>query len=126
MALSGAPAVYQSAASGPTARCPMLSAAGGSTNSLNVPLVVMRPSRLAPDSANHSAPSGPATIPFGELLAVAIGKSLAMPAGVIRPILLALPSENQSVPSGPATMSNGPAFGLAVAKSDTVPPGVTR
>ena len=37
---------------------------------------------------NHSAPSGPAVMPSGSLLAVGIGNSVITPAVVMRPILL--------------------------------------
>ena len=65
----------------------------------------MRPTLFAPVSVNHSAPSGPAVIPWGEEFAVGIGNSVRTPAVVRRPILF--PSVNQSAPSGPAAIPSG-------------------
>jgi hypothetical protein len=50
------------------------------------PAVVMRPILLEPGSVNHSAPSGPETIPRGKLPAVGTGNSVivcAMAASAI-------------------------------------------
>jgi hypothetical protein len=70
------------------------------------PAVVIRP--ILPPSVNHSAPSGPAVMPWGKLLAVGIINSVMTPAVVIRPILLPVFSVNHSAPSGPAVMPSGP------------------
>ncbi len=64
----------------------------------------------APDSANHIAPSGPATIPTGRLVSGRTN-SVIVPACVIRPTLdePAEPSPftvYQRFPSGPAAMSS--------------------
>ncbi len=45
----------------------------GVVNSAIVPAVVIRPIFTAVYSVNHSAPSGPATIPTGPLFAVGTG-----------------------------------------------------
>ncbi len=64
-----------------------------------------------PDSANHIAPSGPATIPTGRLVSGRTN-SVIVPVIVIRPTL-ELPAEPspftvyQRFPSGPAAMSSG-------------------
>src|SRR5436309_1598017 len=68
------------------------------------PAGVIRPILPAVDSVNQRAPSGPAAMPPGLLLAVGTVNSVMTPAGVIRPILLPMVSVNQRFPSGPATM----------------------
>src|SRR5262245_20559249 len=50
----------------------------------------IRPILLPVVSANHNAPSGPATMPMGLLPAVGIGNSVIAPPSVMRPILLPL------------------------------------
>jgi hypothetical protein len=78
-------------------------------------------------SVNHSAPSGPAVMPYGPLLLVGIGNSVIVPAVVIRPILLLFNSVNHSAPSGPAVIIQGKllfvvgriAMGLPLASSTT-------
>ena len=64
---------------------------------------VIRPILPLP-SVNHSAPSGPAVINWGLLVAVGTGNSVMTPAVVIRPTLLPTSSVNHSAPSGPAVM----------------------
>ena len=53
---------------------------------MTTPDVVMRPIWLAFCSVNQSAPSGPAAMLFGMLVAVGIANSVIVPAGVMRPI----------------------------------------
>src|ERR1017187_296890 len=60
------------------------------------------------NSTNHTAPSGPAVIPYGWLLPVGDGNSVITPAGVILPILFVCVSGNQRLPSGPAVMHSVP------------------
>src|ERR1700730_5989839 len=63
--------------------------------------VVIRPILLAPNSVNHSAPSGPATIPKGWLDGDGRAKDETKPAVVIRPIAFPLFLVNHRAPSGP-------------------------
>src|ERR1017187_584082 len=72
------------------------------------PAVVIRPILLLLDSANHSAPSGPAAIPAGQANAVGTGYSVMYPAVVIRPILSPSCSVNHSAPSGPPPPCGSP------------------
>src|SRR5215468_8905894 len=58
-------------------------------------------------SVNHMSPSGPATMPVGELDAVAIGNVVTVPDGVTRPISFELKSVNQTFPSGPPATPRG-------------------
>jgi hypothetical protein len=58
----------------------------GTGYSVITPAVVMRPILLPPYSVNQSAPSGPAVIDCGSLLAVGTGYSVIAPAVVMRPI----------------------------------------
>ena len=81
----------------------------------------MRPILLAPFSMNHSAPSGPAVMPMGELPAVGIGNSVTTPAVVMRPILLATCSVNHSAPSGPAVMPPGLLLAVGIGNSLITP-----
>src|SRR5258708_34975930 len=76
-------------------------------NSEKVPAVVTRPILLPFSSVNHRAPSGPAVIPWGVLLAVGMMNSLTTPAVVIRPILLPAGPlmVNHTALSGPAPMA---------------------
>src|SRR5262245_14145619 len=86
------------------------------TNSLIVvPLVVIRPILLPTCSVNQIAPSGPAAMPEGALLAVGATNSVIEPAVVIRPILLPTFSVNHRLPSGPDAIANGklPAVGMS-------------
>ena len=53
-----------------------------------VPVVVIRPIWLLPDSVNQRLPSGPGEITKGSLLGEGIVKSVTAPVGVMRPILL--------------------------------------
>ena len=87
-------------------------------NWVMTPAVVIRPILLPESSANHSAPSGPAAMPKGPLLAVGRLNSLVTtPSGVIRPILLPLYSVNHSAPSGPAAMARLEAEAVGMAYS---------
>src|SRR5438093_12561081 len=70
---------------------------------------VMRPILLPSASVNQRAPSGPAVIPTGELLA-GIANSVRAPVGVMRPILLPPSPVNQRGPSGPAVILTGRAL----------------
>ena len=72
-----------------------------SGNSLMLPLVLIRPIRLAPHSVNQRAPSGPEVIWVGPALAVGRVYSVISPVVVMRPILLAAFSVNQRAPSAP-------------------------
>jgi hypothetical protein len=64
-----------------------------------VPLVVIRPILEAPCSVNHSAPSGPAVMATGLLLAVGVLKEVTTPSVLRRLIFDEVPSVNQSEPS---------------------------
>ena len=71
----------------------------------------MRPILLTPDSVNHIAPSGPATISpgaLGPLGSKGSANSVMRPVVVMRPILLASVSANHSAPSGPSAIPEGP------------------
>src|SRR5438445_6406347 len=67
------------------------------------PAVVILPI-LLPLSANHSAPSGPATMPAPD---DGTGYSVIAAAVVIRPIVAWEASVNHSAPSGPFVMKKG-------------------
>jgi hypothetical protein len=71
------------------------------------PAVVIRPTRLPLDSANHKLPSGPTVMPRGWLSSVGTANSEMLPAVSMRPILLAYRSVNHSALSGPAVISQG-------------------
>jgi len=74
-------------------------------NSVSSPLTVIRPIRLAANSANQSAPSGPLAIPSSALIGVfPIEYSVTVPLVVIRPIRFAGYSVNQRAPSEPLVM----------------------
>src|ERR1022692_2800706 len=90
------------------------------------PAVVIRPILLLLDSANHSAPSGPAAIPAGQANAVGTGYSVMYPAVVIRPILSPSCSVNHSAPSGPATIPIGQLPAVGMGYSVTYPAVVIR
>src|SRR6188474_1124408 len=94
---------------------------GATSNSVNTPAVVTLPTfgGFAPNSVNHSAPSGPAVISWGALGLVGIGNSVMAPAVVIRPILCPFSSVNQSAPSGPAVMPAGRLTGVGTGNSVT-------
>jgi len=79
----------------------------GTGNSLNVPVVVMRPMLLPLDSVNQSALSGPEVIALGPDEEVGMGNSVMLPFVVMRPILLVLSSVNQRALSGPVMMPAG-------------------
>jgi hypothetical protein len=98
----------------------------GRGNSVIAPPVVMRPILLPSFSANHSAPSGPAAMPIGELDAVWIGNSVIVPLVVIRPMLFPLSSVNHSAPSGPAVTTIGRLDAVGTRNSEIVPPVVIR
>jgi hypothetical protein len=76
-------------------------------NSVILPVVVIRPIVALRISVNHRAPSGPAAIPPGSTLGLAIGNSVTAPPVVIRPILLAPISVNHKAPSGPVAIDSG-------------------
>src|SRR5438477_373738 len=62
---------------------------------------------VAPGSANHWLPSGPAAISCGLLVVLrpALNSTIACVVGLIRPIALVVPwSLNQRFPSGPAAI----------------------
>src|SRR5258706_15897659 len=67
----------------------------------------MRPT-LPTASVNHIAPSGPAVISVGPLLAVGVGNRLVLPPVVMRPIAFTFVVKssyvNHRLPSGPAEM----------------------
>src|SRR6266545_1983522 len=98
----------------------------GIGNSVMVPVVVIRPICLLPNSVNHSAPSGPAVMPRGELLRLGMANSVTLPPVVIRPIWLRLDSVNHSAPSGPVVMPRGPLLALGMGNSVMTPPVVIR
>src|SRR5580704_6652672 len=77
------------------------------------------------DSANHTAPSGPAVIMNGPLADVGIENSSISPAVVIRPIWLPPSSVNQSAPSAPAVMLKGLLDAVGIIYSVTTPATVT-
>src|SRR5580658_3687672 len=81
---------------------------GGRGYSLMTPAVVIRPTWLRPSSVNHSAPSGPAVMPKGELPALGSGYAVRLPEVVMRPILFAASSVNHSAPSDPSAMPTAP------------------
>src|SRR6201999_2418064 len=68
----------------------------GSANSVIAPPGVMRPT-VSCHSVNHTLPSGPAAIPYGEP-DPGSANSVIAPLGVIRPILPAPYSVNQRLP----------------------------
>src|SRR2546421_341999 len=84
---------------------------------------VMRPILLPLSSVNQRLPSGPAAIPYGELLVVGTGNSVMVPLGLMRPILLPLSSVNQRLPSGPAVIPVGPLSAVGTGNSVMVPLG---
>ena len=93
---------------------------------VSTPSVVMRPILLPLSSVNHSAPSGPAVMPYGMLSAPGSAYSVISPAVVIRPILLPLDSVNHSAPSGPAVRSARNASGVGSGYSVSWPSWVSR
>ncbi len=92
----------------PVVKCVTEMPAGNVVGSI-LPIALL--SADIPDSANHMAPSGPATIPTGRLVSGRTS-SVIVPAGVIRPTF-DVPAEPspftvyQRFPSGPAAMSSG-------------------
>ena len=62
---------------------------------------------------NQTAPSGPATIPFGLAISGPV-KLETTPAVVIRPIVSFPVLVNQSAPSGPTVMPPGPEMPVPV------------
>src|SRR5258706_11976530 len=92
-------------AAGPPARTERLN--GSTAATIVETSTLARPILLAFASVNHSAPSGPAVMPLGPLLAVGIGNSVMPPAVVIRPILPLKYSVNHKAPSGPVAMEAG-------------------
>ena len=80
------------------------------------PSTPILPIWLAPDSVNHSAPSGPAAIEVGAAFGFDSGYSLAVPPSSMRPILATDVSANHIAPSGPATMAAGIEPRLGVVK----------
>ena len=66
------------------------------------PAVVMRPIESLARLVNHSAPSGPVTMPWG-LWRFRVLKVVTIPSGAIRPMELSL-LVNHSAPSGPSVM----------------------
>jgi hypothetical protein len=93
---------------------------------VKTPEVVIRPILLPMHSVNHSAPSGPVTMPRGLLSAVGTGNSVMTPAGVIRPILLPSTSVNHTFPSGPAAIPRGLPLAVGTGNSAKTPDVVTR
>lgn len=72
----GHPRVYHRFPSGPAAITPGPQEEGDRENSVSMPFTVIRPILLALVSVNQRLPSGPATIPHGELAGVGIGNSV--------------------------------------------------
>ena len=94
------------APSGP-AMIPVGSTKPGEANSLNAPVVVMRPT-LAP--VNHSAPSGPVAMrdpPLTSLREAVSGNSVTTPPVEIRPIRFAPGSVNHNALSDPRVIDVG-------------------
>src|SRR5882757_4337839 len=90
------------------------------------PAGVTRPMALAPPvSANHTLPSGAATIAPG-LPPDGTGNSVMVPVGVMRPILRVSFSVNQTLPSGPLTIPHALLAFVGMAHSVNVPVGVIR
>ncbi len=96
----------------------------GTVYSVIAPPVVTRPILLT--SVNHTAPSGPATMPWHVQSAVGTVNSVMLPVVVIRPILLPLASVNHTAPSGPAVMSQRLALLVRTVYSVITPPVVIR
>jgi hypothetical protein len=71
----------------------------GTGNSVNVPLGVIRPIWLAPNSVNHRLPSGPAAMPPGSAPAVGIANSVAVPISANRTTRSFWKSVYQRLPS---------------------------
>src|SRR5262249_47239664 len=91
-------------------------------NSLNVPVVVIRPTRLTRLSATQTAPSGPGDMP-SRALPLPTENSVVTPEGVTRPILSGFFRTYQTLPSGPGAMSlrrPGSVRGYAVNVPDVV------
>ncbi len=85
----------------------------GIGNSVTLPSIVMRPTRLPAASLNQSAPSR-TTIESGFLPGEMPSlNSVTTPSGVMRPIWLASVSENQTLPSGPSSIRRGRRSGSA-------------
>src|SRR5579872_4389006 len=93
------PTVNQSAPSGPDVMGPFI---WGTTNSVMVPLVLMR--SILPGWVNQIAPSGPDVI--ASTAQLEHGYSVIVPLVVIRPIAFG-PFTNQSAPSGPVVIAPG-------------------
>ena len=70
---------------------------------------------------NHRLPSGPATIPLGELARRRAPNSVTVPDVVIRPTLFAAFSVNHRLPSGPAAMSHGELAGVIPVENSVNP-----
>jgi len=62
----------------------------GTGYSANAQVVVTRPILRPSNSVNHRAPSGPAVISYGRLLAVGTPYSVTTPPVEMRPMLLSL------------------------------------
>ena len=75
--------------------------------SVMTPAVVMRPTIGSVPSVNHSAPSGPTTMPAGLPALEASRNSLTAPAGVTRAMPWRDESVTQRLPSGPVMISSG-------------------
>src|SRR5256885_6325793 len=86
-------------AAGPPARTERLN--GSTAATIGETSTLARPILLVFASVNHSAPSGPAVMPYGPLLAVGIGNSVTTPPVVMRPILPPKYSANHRAPSDP-------------------------
>src|SRR5262245_17410615 len=94
---------------------------------LGVPVVIL-PTLLPPNSANHKLPSGPAVIPNGALPTVGMGYSEITPDGVILLTLLPvkLLSTNHKLPSAAAAMPRASLPGVGITNSVITPAGVIR
>ena len=73
---------------------------------MSSPLSVIRPIRSLRIAVNHSAPSGPATMPNGALPAGS-ANDVVSPAVVMRPIRSSPARVNHSAPSGARVISDG-------------------
>ncbi|MGA8322622.1 MAG: hypothetical protein WBE48_23390 [Xanthobacteraceae bacterium] len=98
----------------------------GIGNSVTLPSVVMRPTRLPEASLNHSAPSRTAIDKGFAPGVMPSANSVIRPSGVMRAMRLTSVSENQTLPSGPSIMPSGPAFGVGSANSVISPRMVMR
>src|SRR4030081_323701 len=78
--------------------------AGGITNPVYTPALVIRPTNPLVREPNQRLPSHPGAIPENQS-GLGIGNSVIAPLSVTRPILPPLASVNQRLPSGPLVMS---------------------